>query len=142
MQEFFWELDIASDTEHELLQVAGESILDYCKVRAVLIYMSNDRHVYYCQTGVNRNFLYLLPQGVQLVFNVWFFHPEVLDGPSHQTIDICHKERQACAPDCLKERLWEECRGQLDIRHNFDNIEQQAPNYVILFRSSPLNNTS
>ena len=101
MQEFFRELDIASDTEHELLQVSGESILDYGKVRAVLIYMSNDRHVYYRQTSVNRNFLNLLSEGVQLVLDVWFFHPEVLDEAGHQTIDICHEERQACAPNCL-----------------------------------------
>ena len=70
MQEFFRELNVASHSEYELLQVSGKGILDYCKVRAVLIYMSNDRHVYYCQTGVNRNFLHLLPQSVQLVFNV------------------------------------------------------------------------
>ena len=103
MQEFFRELYISSDTEHKLLQVSGQGILNYCKVRAVLIYMSNDRHVYYRQTCVNRNFLHLLPQSVQLVLNVRFFHPEVLDGASHQTVDICHKERQAGAPDCLKQ---------------------------------------
>ena len=141
MQEFFWELYIARDTEYELLQVAGQGILNYSKVRAVLIYMSNDCHVYYRQTSVNRNFLNLLSQSVQLVFNVWFFHPKVLDGASHQAIDICHKERQACTSYSLKQWLWEKCRGQLDIGHYFDNIEQQAPNYIILLRARPLYNS-
>ena len=133
MQELFRELYIAGDTENELLEIAGECILDYSVVRAVLVNTTDDCHVYYGQTGVNRNFLHLLPQSVQLFLDVRVFHPEGLDGARHQTVDIGHEERQACASDRLQHRLWEESRGQLDIRHDFDNIKQQAPNDVILF---------
>ena len=111
MQEFFWKLNVACDSEDKLLKISGEGVLNYGKVRAVLIYMSDDRHVYYRQAGVNRNFLHLLPQSVQLILNVWFFHPEILDRAGHQTVDICHEERQACAPYRLKKWFWEECSG-------------------------------
>ena len=69
MQEFFRELNVAGDAEYELLEVSSQGVLHYGKVRAVLIYMSDNRHVYYGQTSVNRNFLNLFPERVQLILD-------------------------------------------------------------------------
>ena len=59
MQEFFRELNVASDAEYKLLEVSSKGVLNNGKVRTVLIYMSDDRHVYYRQASVNCNFLNL-----------------------------------------------------------------------------------
>ena len=115
MQKFFRKLDIARHAQDKLLQVTCKSVLHHCVMLGMHINVAYDCDIKNSEARIDRHFLNLLPQTVEFSLNVRIGHPEILHWPSHQTIDIRHKNRQARTPNSLQHSIWEESRSEFHI---------------------------
>ena len=93
MQKLFRKLNIASNSEHELLETNCEGFLDDGEMRNKDVDASGNGDIHNGQTSVDGHFLDLFTESVQFALDLRLLYPELLNGTSHEAVDIGHKQR-------------------------------------------------